>query len=274
MIREPVVAGMFYPDEPAMLKRELDRLFEGIRRRKRAKGGIVPHAGYAYSGKTAAQVFSCLAGFQTYVILGFSHSGLGGKALSASGLDWRTPLGVVETDRKMLSSLVKEKIVRIDDPVHAEDHCIEVQLPFIRHIEKSAKIVAVSVGHDADMRAAAAHLASVVEKQNACLIASSDFTHYGLAYGYVPFIKDIPANLKKLDLDAVSLLKRCDSKGFLSYVEKTGATICGTAPLALLADVMKMLHAKGELLDYTNSGDVTDDWQQCVGYAGVIYRKG
>ncbi len=110
-------------------------------------------------------------------------------------------------------------------------------------------------------------------------VISSDFTHFGYSFGYVPFKTDVPENLRKLDLGAVEKISALDFDGFSKYVESTGATICGANPIRILLKTANLAAAKGaelkaSLIEYTTSGESTGDWSHCVSYAGIaVYRR-
>jgi AmmeMemoRadiSam system protein B len=99
---------------------------------------------------------------------------------------------------------------------------------------------------------------------------SSDFTHYGSNYGYVPFSSDVKERIYKLDRDAIELIKNKDAAGFADYVYKTGATICGQLPIILL--LKTILFKKALLEQYYTSGDITDDYANSVSYASIVFR--
>ena len=106
-------------------------------------------------------------------------------------------------------------------------------------------------------------------KRKVVIICSTDFTHYGYNYGYMPFETDVKENMKKLDTDAIKFITQPDPKGFLNYTEKTGATICGKHALAVLLWLMK--EKKGTLLKYYTSGDIAGDYSNAVGYGAVVF---
>jgi hypothetical protein len=108
------------------------------------------------------------------------------------------------------------------------------------------------------------------QKKKIIVIASSDFTHYGPNYGYVPFVSNVKENLRKLDKGAADTILKFDAEGFKKYVEKTEATICGFKPIICLIEYLKLAGAKdAKLLSYTTSGDATDDYTNSVGYAAI-----
>ena len=119
----------------------------------------------------------------------------------------------------------------------------------------------------------AKNIAKTVKEENkkACIIASSDFTHYGINYGYFPFQNNAKDNLYALDNKAINHIKELDAYRFLDYTEQTGATICGKFPIAVMIDVCKLLGGKNaKLLRYYTSGDIIKDYSSAVGYASIV----
>jgi hypothetical protein len=109
-------------------------------------------------------------------------------------------------------------------------------------------------------------------KRQVCIITSSDFTHYGYNYGYVPFRQDVKKNLYSMDKKAIEFIEKRDSKGFLNYTVKTGATICGKYPIATMIGLSKLFKTKDvKLLNYYTSGDITG-FENAVGYASIMFK--
>jgi len=284
MTRAPVVAGFFYEANSEKLKEQLKNCFVDdkgpgslkIEKRKGIVRAIIaPHAGYAYSGPCAAWAYKEIGEAEfpdTYIILGTDHSG----GSSSIGFDnFETPLGVVRIDQD-LGKLISEKTgLPLDKSAHKGEHSIEVQLPFLQFVsgdfENELKIVPILVSHDIDLKEVAMGLkeAMMDSGKRVCIIASSDFTHYGHNYHYVPFTSDIPKNLHELDNKAIEFIKKMDSRGFLDYVEETGATICGILPITLLMQTVKA--SKSSLLQYYTSGDIAGNYKNSVGYASIAF---
>jgi len=269
MTRQPVAAGKFYPEDKVLLTRDLDICFKAAKSDVRTIGGIAPHAGYMYSGKCAARLYSTIdPNIDSFIILGFSHMGMG-SGLNMSVQDWITPLGKVNFDRNLAETL--RDFTTVDEVAHINEHSIEVQLPFIQHLF-NAKMVAISVSDNYD-RKIPAIMANILKKSNTGIIASSDFTHYGASFGYRPFTENIRENIKKLDNGALQHILKKDSKGFRKYIEDTGDTVCGRAPIEFMIELMKHMGNEPELLDYYTSGDISDDYEHSVSYASIGYKK-
>jgi len=277
MGREPTVQGQFYPEDKEELIKQieisLDKSPKGIKHEHLA--AISPHAGYYFSGVGSASSFRALKKSpETIIILGFSHSGIGRDVLSLSSQDWSTPLGIIKTDKDLLEKFVDKGAGIVDDEAHMQEHSIEVQIPFIQHFFADSKILAVSVRHDCDFKEKGRLIASILEGsgRDYRIIASSDFTHFGPSFGYVPFRDNIKENLEKLDKGAIDYILKLDSRGFQDYIDRTGATICGSSPISLLIEISKNMGVKsGKLINYYTSADILGDYSSSVSYASIVF---
>ncbi len=252
------VAGMFYPAEPRHLEQLLETFFQKRAPGIDARGIVSPHAGYVYSGETAACAFSTIpSDFDgTFLVVGPSHRGY---MTCASAVPWETPLGIVDVDTEFVDALE----IEIDEVSHRSEHSIEVQMPFIKYRFPRARIAPVLMG-DQDYEAAGGLAEKVLRaiertKRNVRIVASSDFSHY---------IPD--ATARRQDLYAIEALKTLDVPEFYQRLRETRATVCGYGPIATMCIVCQSLGAtRGELLRYATSGDVTEDLDQVVGYAAI-----
>ncbi len=281
-IREPAVAGQFYPANPATLRDQVAQFIERGRAVAAVPGVvqalIAPHAGYRFSGVTAGCAYAGIGdragSIKRVVVLAPAHTvGFDRVALAPhNGFD--TPLGVQPIDTDACSSLVEQcpAAFMFSERAHALEHSIEVQLPFINHLMPDVKIVPAVCGHlDERTIVAAAEMLAGIWDDSTLLIVSSDFTHYGSSFGFTPFIDNVAANLRALDMGAVEKIKQLDRRAFLDYVNDSGATICGAMPIALLLEAAALADKKlrVELLDYSTSGDVTGDYRHVVSYAAL-----
>jgi MEMO1 family protein len=284
MIRHPVVAGQFYEGNRERLIREIERCFTcrlgpgmpGERKFSPLRGVIVPHAGYSYSGPCAAHSYKAIAEsvtFDLFLILGANHTGLGSHGIATCLADWQTPLGTAVCDKEFAGQLI-ERTTIIDDALpHLHEHSIEVQLPFLQYLFGSVRFVPIAVSHTADFEQLGSDIRDLIResKKKVCIIASSDFTHYGPNYDYIPFHKDIRGNIEKLDMGAVEHLKVMDSKGFQDYLDRTEATVCGRHPISLLIETLKKDVRHGKMLKYYTSGDILKDYQNSVSYVSMSF---
>lgn len=285
MIRTPVVAGMFYEAEEKKLRNQIKECFmdeefgpgtvdfyrdEG----RKIIGVICPHAGYAFSGMGAAHCYKEIAESsraETYVIIGTSHTGFPKAAITLQ--DFETPLGLVKNDQEFSKMLIEKGVVKEDDYPHIREHSIEVQLPFLQFVDSDAKIVPIVTGQDTDYERFAKHLVEVIDGsgKNVVIIASSDFTHYGINYSFIPFEEDVKKKLKDMDMKAIENIKNLDAWGFMDYIKEIGATICGASAIACLVETCKILEAnKIEVIKYYTSGDISGDYSNCVGYGSIL----
>jgi len=273
-MRYPAVSGAFYSSDAKGLQREVaqylsDAALQVVRKERLAI--VCPHAGFIYSGKTAAFSFAACSNWNkkeiTAVIIGPNHTGMG-TPISISADDWKTPLGIVKCDTALSEEIVKHsKIAKKDELAHIREHSVEVQLPFLQVCCPHAKFVAVCMGvQDA---AAAKDLGNAIFeavktiKREIVVVASSDFTHYETA-----------DSAKKKDGAAIDFLKRMDWESFEKKVDAEDLSICGHGPIAAAIYYAKRAGAKScELLKYTNSGEETGDFEQVVAYAALAVSK-
>jgi hypothetical protein len=192
----PYVAGMFYPDDESSCRREMDVYLDAAQPLDLpdpVRGGLVPHAGWTYSGATAARVYAALAEGddpETVVILGAAHQwGMAAAAVYAAGA-WRTPLGDAPVDEELARALLQAAGERVVDypQAHATEHSIEVQIPFLLHLFPEVKILPIIVPPRPDAVQLGETLVEAAQSlgRNMVAIASSDLTHYGPRYRFTP----------------------------------------------------------------------------------------
>ncbi|MCL7474653.1 MAG: MEMO1 family protein [Methanosarcinales archaeon] len=263
-MRRSAVAGQFYPGTQKQLKRELNRCFAAIVDQSRQViGAVVPHAGYTYSGPTAAHVYATLPQADTYVILGPNHTGVG-SLVAVSQESWETPLGEVPADKEFAKQLAGG-IIDLDENAHRHEHSIEVQLPFLQYrFSHRFEIVPICMGMQDEQTAMEVgdQLAQVIRNSNkkVVIIASSDFSHY------------VPDNVARdTDNYLIESVLSLDVDEFYARLAERNASACGYGPItAMLAASAQLGAIRGTLLDYSTSGDVTGDLLAVVGYAGII----
>jgi len=286
-VEPPHLAGTWYERSAEDLARQTDALL--ARAASPAFAGtaaaiVVPHAAYRYSGATAAVAYRILrdCGYRRAVILAPSHF-LRYRGAAVLDVDaFATPLGEIAVDRSALDAIAGEALIRNAPRVFRNEHALEIQLPLLQRVLPQVAIVPLIVGdlEPDDCVAFAAVLARLTETGNTVLIVSSDFTHYGADFDYLPFVprdsKYVEAQLRALDLGAIEHLRTGDFAGFRGYVARTGATICGREPLsALLAWRQRNLPAIGQgvLLAYTTSLALTGDFEHSVSYAALAFAR-
>ena len=280
-VLEPAVAGRWYPSSPHALRDLVDRLIdEADGRRGDARGGaaaaIAPHAGYAYSGAVAAAALRAVADSpRRIVLLGPSHHfGFAGAAVPARARALRTPLGDVPIDAAAVERMAGHDAVRTDDSAFVPEHALEAELPFLqRLVGTDVPVVPILLGAGTGSEEAAriAEAVALVVDAETRIVVSSDFTHYGPRFGYVPFTDDVPARLRALDLGAIHAIEAGDLAGFVRYADETGATICGRRAIEVLLALGAV--TRGELLEHDTSGRVTGDWDHSVSYAALRFPR-
>jgi len=272
-VRKPAVSGQFYPADKTALEEEVKEYLDN--RRENIGLVIVPHAGYMFSGKLAGEVIGKIDNKKDFIILGVNHSGIGNK-ISFSALDFSTPLGIVKNNRaltnKILTKLKKEKIdADFNELSHENEHSVEVELPFLQVSQKNFKIVPIllkNLSYD-ECKKIAEILAEFID-ENICLLVSSDFTHYGKNYGFLPFTKNVRKNLYYLDNEIIINILNLNPKKVYELAGKS--TICGLYGITIITEIPKIKKMKAKLIGYYTSGDIVDNWDNCVGYAGMGFE--
>jgi len=268
----------WYEGSPNSLVNQIDSFFSKVEKSEdkgRLWALVMPHAGYQYSGQAAAHGYKLLQNqdYQRIIIIGPSHYA-GFSGISFSKFDcYKSPIGVMEIDQAAYKLLSQNPLFTLIEEADEREHSIAIQMPFLQKTVRKAKIVPLIVGNlkKEDYQKVAKSILSIMDDKT-LIVASSDFTHYGFNFGYMPFRNNIKENIRKLDFGAIDKIVARDFKGFLEYQEQTGATICGYRPIAIL---LKMLpeHVKGEVLKYYTSGDLIGDYRNSVSYACIAFFK-
>ena len=265
MIRNPVVAGQFYPESPSQLKAMIEAFVDKKVAKEEVIGLISPHAGYIFSGPVAGAVISKVKFKDTFIIMGPNHTGLGKPLSIMSQGTWKTPLGEVEIDSELSKQILAISGPLEEDHVaHQYEHSIEVQLPFLQYFKPNIRIVPIllAFASGAIYKEIGKGLAKAIKELNkeVIIMASSDMTHYEPQESAQR--KDTQAIEAILDLNEDELLKR---------VDELDISMCGYAPAVSLISAAKELGAtRAELVRYQTSGDTTGDYSSVVGYAGII----
>ena len=266
MLRQPFVAGSFYPADAEALLGELDALSPMIPEDEKeiVLGAVVPHAGYLYSGRVAGEVYGRIKSRETFVVIGPNHTGCG-HSFSLSSENWLTPLGEVEVDLE-LADAIRERapILKYDSSAHISEHCIEVQLPFIKKFFPDALIVPVCVssGDIDELKNVAEAIAAAAKSlgKDIAVLASSDMTHY-----------ETRQEASIQDKEAIDALLSLDELRFAKTVEERNISMCGWAPsVMMLVAARELGAAKARLVKYSDSGEITGNISEVVGYAGII----
>lgn len=285
-VRLSAVAGMFYEGDALLLRRQLAETEgklpppeSGI---AAAKGVILPHAGYVFSLATAMAALAPLRKQKIgrVILLGPSHYvGFHGVA-AADFTRWRTPFGDLSTATDLLEKLEKANspLVTVRNDAHDREHSLEVQLPLVQYFFGQPEVLPLVVGSLSmeDVRALAPKLAALDSPETLWII-SSDFTHYGSRFRYVPFTENVAERLCEQDHAAAGLVAKRDLEGFAAFLGRTGATICGMNPIALFLGILDELDPEreihGEIAAEANSGELTGDYSNAVGYESIRFTR-
>ncbi len=273
-IREPAVAGMFYPASPDRLKKAVNNYLNKVAPAK-TEGEITaiisPHAGYEFSGGVAAYAFKAIEGkdFSTVIIIAPSHYVyFKGSSVYPEGY-YRTPLGDVEIDKELAKRLIDNSNINFYPPAHQREHSVEVQIPFLQIVLKDFKIVPIVMGNCSyrDCLDLGKAIAENI-KDKSCLsadrkiliIASTDLSHF--------YPSEQARVLDKITLDEI---RKFNPRELYQKVKTEECQLCGAMPVVATLIASKDLGAdKIELLKYLHSGNVTGDNSRVVGYGSMI----
>jgi len=270
--RPPVVAGQFYAAMGAELAHQLERCFLDprgpgelpVRHRSASRSlraAVVPHAGYEFSGPIAAHAYAAIAAQappETVLILGVDHHGLGAGA-TLSDRAWRTPLGPTAVDHELVRTLTRPPVA-VDEAAQAEEHSIEVQLPFLEYVLPRPKFVALQVrfgGFDYLLDVARV-VREAVQERDVLLLASTDFSHYVSA-----------ATAERLDHMAIDAILARDARRLYDTVVANDISMCGIAPTTVLLAALAGEPLSARLLRWGHSGEART-MREVVGYASLV----
>ncbi len=279
-VREPAVAGRFYAGTEAKLKKQVNNLLNNAFTESlpgKPVALISPHAGYQYSGLVAAYGYNAIKDYdyKRVIVIAPSHYS---RYMGASILDvdhYKTPLGLIKLDVGICNNLINNPpLIGTLKKAHAREHSLETQLPFLQMVLNNFELVPILIGrlNNEAFDFLADKIKPLID-EDTLIVASTDFTHYGYGYSYVPFKKDIEANIRKLDYGAFERILALDFDGFKRYKGATGITACGFMPVALL---LKLLpdDVQGKILRYDTSGNQMGDFNSSVSYASIIFTRG
>ncbi|MCD6483235.1 MAG: AmmeMemoRadiSam system protein B [Candidatus Aenigmarchaeota archaeon] len=275
MKRPPVVAGLFYESNKEKLRKQLDFLFNRhefgpkvIREDKKLVAGIVPHAGYVYSGAVASWLYSKLPK-GNFVIIGPNHYGLGNVYSVYPKGSWVTPLGEIEIDEGVTEKITSLPFVKPDLSAFVNEHSIEVQLPFLQYrFGNDFRFVALDVINEYPNNfflETAEQLAKVIANfvENGWkIVATTDFSHYAPQ-----------ETAEKIDKTLIDNILNLNAKKLFLDIIKHDASICGFVPVAISIFLAKILGLEPVFYTYKTSGDITGDYSSVVGYASIGFRE-
>ena len=281
MLRDPAVAGMFYPSDPSELRANVKQYLKGSERAElpgRIVAVIVPHAGYQFSGGVAAHAYRQLEGkrYETVVLVGPSHRlPFRGAALSSANR-WLSPLGPVAVDESGRDALLgSARGFQILDAAHGEEHSLEVQLPFLQTVLGDFKLLPVLMSDFSrdNCRRLAAAVADYARDRSVLLVASTDMSHYPSYDEAVQADMETLSAIESLDADRVAEV----TQGILARrIPNLGTCLCGEGPVKVVLEAARLLQAdRVRVLHYANSGDIAGaPRDRVVGYCAVaVWRQ-
>lgn len=284
MNRKPARAGSFYPREAATCKQAVcDCLIDSepaVQLPEPIVAGVVPHAGWIFSGPTAAKVYQAIAHQRqprTFILFGAVHVWGVQRASIWSKGTWETPLGAVPVDEDLTGKIIEacRGLVEEKREPHLSEHSIEVQVPFIRHLFPAASIVPIMVSPSEDARRIGELIAPVADGDVVAL-ASTDMTHYGSNYDFVPAGRGeqgLRWVKQENDRHMLDLMLQMEADKVVDEAE-AHHNACGAGAIsAVLAYARCLGRRRGVLLDYTTSYDVYPERRidSFVGYGGLVF---
>jgi len=264
-LREPAVAGHFYPSDPVQLRKDVISYLSPKTEAIHAIACIAPHAGYVYSGAIAGAVFARIEVPERCIILCPNHTGRGHPLSIMKTGGWRTPLGVVPIDDQLANTLAGIFPGLIEDSTaHLFEHAIEVELPFLQVERPDVRFIPIAIGTGQLMLLE--HLGHAIAKaiQEApgpvLIVASSDMNHY-----------ENDATTRVKDRKAIDRILALNPRGLHETVINESISMCGFGPTVAMLTAARQLGAKkAELIQYATSGDVFGERDRVVGYAGIV----
>lgn len=271
-IRLPAVAGMFYPEKKIILDQEVAMVLEESREIDlpgEVIGIVVPHAGYKFSGGVAARAYRQIfeSEIEIVVVIAPSHCEYFTEISIFNGYGYSTPLGTLPVDKELAHDLVKQspQIVLSDKGHRFEEHALEVQLPFLQKIFDEFRFVPIVMGehsHD-NIESLANALANVLKGKKALIVASTDLSH---------FYDDEKAN--SLDQVVVDNIENFEEEKLFQDLQSGECEMCGGGPTIAVMKACRLLGAtKSQVLLYRNSGDISGDRSEVVGYLSAVFLK-
>ncbi len=265
MIRNPVVAGQFYPGGRSQLRSMLKEMVDEKVVKEEVIGLLSPHAGYPYSGPVAGATISRIKFKDTFIIMGPNHTGSGKPFSIMTEGTWKTPLGDVEIDSELGRHILgNSKYMEEDSLAHQFEHCIEVQLPFLQYFKPDIKLVPIVFSHarGAVYKEIGKEIAKAIKELNkeVVIMASSDLNHY----------EPQEAAMRK-DTQVIEAMLALNEDELLKRVQESDITMCGYgAAISLISAAKEFGATRAELVKYQTSGDAIGDYSSVVGYAGII----
>lgn len=269
------LAGRWYSGNTQLLNEQITEFFKKaeVKPKENVIALILPHAGYAYSGQTAAFGLKTITReYERIVVIGPSHRIHMENVLSLPRVThYETPLGQIPLDVEFINKLLQYPLFQNVPDAHKSEHSVQIELPILQHSRKDFKLVPIVAGRCSlkTINKVANILTNLADSET-LVIASSDFVHFGPNYGFMPFKENVPEKIKELDMESYNYIAKLDSTGFLKHKRETGTTICGYIPVAILLSMLEE-PTEAHLLKYATSGELTGDFTNSVSYLSVVF---
>jgi hypothetical protein len=288
-IRRPTVAGQFYPADRETCLTEIRACLPSGAPQETLPaplvGGLVPHAGWTFSGAVAALVFSALRhqrpAVSTFVLFGAAHGYFGTRPVVDGSDAWDTPLGRVLLDESLREALLESGAAGIDAAAHRHEHSIEVQVPFLQHLFPEARILPIIVPANPSALALGQQLARLAPTSGAATVylGSTDLTHYGPRYGFTPMgigAEALGWASGVNDRQFIDLAVALEPERLLANALENGNACGPGAAVAAMAAAKQLGAQRGVLLAHTSSNDILlretgAGSRDSVGYAAIVF---
>ena len=266
----------WYQANPTLLKQDLNSLLltASVNAVSNPIAIIMPHAGYGYSGSVMASGIKAIqkSQFDRIIVIGPSHhQELRNQAAVLLADKIETPMGLAPLDQKAIRYLLSCKEIVNRPDLHPKEHSVQIEIPWIQMAFAHTPIVPIVLGQiESEYLPRFASILRPLLTPKTLLIISSDFTHYGEGYGYVPFKEPIFENIQRLDATALQIISRKKLFEFQSFIDKTGDTICGHMPIQLLLELLPD-NALPHQIAYRTSAEINGDWSHSVSYDALVF---
>ncbi len=265
-VRRPAVAGQFYPGSAAEIQATLDGFLDEAVEKESWAAAMVPHAGWVYSGKLAAQVLNRIAIPDRVLVFAPKHNRVGADWAVAPQRSWALPSGEVKSDPELAARLADRlSLMELDAAAHAPEHSIEVQLPILARLAPSSRVVGIVLqGGDWNaVQKSADELGAVLSEmpKPPLLVISTDMNHYA-----------DEETTRRVDRMALDALESLDPFALFQTVRKNRISMCGVLPAVLVMETLKRMGGLNriESIGYATSAEASGDTSRVVGYAGAL----
>jgi len=296
--REAIAKGIYYKLSPIELKSQIKKLFldkkfgtsaepQGSKKTNEFKAFVIPHNNYEKAGYCMAHAFKKIienSDPETIVIIGPDHDDFGMTASIFPKGEFMTPLGNAAIDEDFNQSLMKSPDITPDELNHSDEYSIEMMLPILQHYykEKMPKIVPILINsrpenEQLESVAKAIYNSWIESGKRILFIASTDFSHVGLKYGFIPFAdrgKELNEKIKIIDKEIAQKICELDIKGALESAKKQRLNICGLNSVIIIMHILSKMESKkinGQILSHYTSADLNKDYDNFIDYISIEF---